>query len=52
MSIVRGSLIVTVLATGAIAAMLLVRRRAPEGSYFGTVTASRCCGRRRTSSRT
>jgi hypothetical protein len=34
MSIVWGSLIVTVVATGAIAAMLLVRRRAPEGSHF------------------
>jgi hypothetical protein len=34
MSIVGASVIVVVVATVAIAAMLLVRRRAPEGSYF------------------
>jgi hypothetical protein len=34
MSIVWASVIVTVVAAVAIAAMLLVRRRAPEGSYF------------------
>src|SRR3954453_18473488 len=34
MSIVWGSLIVITVAAVAIAAMLLVRRRAPDGSYF------------------
>ena len=34
MNIVFGALIVIVVCAVAVAAMLLVRRRAPEGSYF------------------
>src|SRR3954451_16775053 len=34
MSLVWGSLIVIAVAAAAVAAMLFVRRRAPEGSYF------------------
>ena len=34
MNVVLGALIVVVVAAGTVSAMLLVRRRAPEGSYF------------------